>query len=76
MAKAMMGTMNYYEKLVHAMECSMAANPHAAMVMDMTNFEIVAKGSFKSLGKKIAESKLRTPRVVFQKPDEKAIRIL
>ena len=45
------GNMNYYEKLVKKINQSMAANPKAAMVMDMGSFEILAKGSsIKSLG--------------------------
>ena len=77
MAKAVTANMNYYETLIDKMERSMKANPRSAMVMDMTSFEIVAKGSnFKSLKKKLENGKPRTATVVFQKPNQKAAWIL
>jgi hypothetical protein len=71
------GNMNYYEKLVKKINQSMAANPKAAMVMDMGSFEILAKGSsIKSLGKKLSALNCSHQTVVFQKPSGKAAWIL
>jgi hypothetical protein len=69
--------MNYYEKLVRKMDQSMKAHPHSAMAMDMSNFQIVAKGgNMKSLQSKLSVSKRGTPVVVFQKPSQETPWIL
>lgn len=67
--------MNYYEKLVKKMSQSMKEHPRSAMVMDMNNFQVIAKShDFKSLSKKLPRPDKTT--VVFQKPDQKAAWIL
>lgn len=77
MAKAVNCNMNYYEKLVKRVNQSMNDHPHSAMVMDMTNFEIIAKSpNFKSLSKKMPEPTKGISMVVFQKPSQRAAWIL
>ena len=74
---AMNTTMNYYEKLVKKIDRSMKAHPRSAMVMDMKNFDIIAKGpNFKSLGKKMAGAQGDLSTIVFQKRNQKAAWIL
>lgn len=69
MAKAMNATMNYYERLVKKINQSMDAHPRSAMVMDMSNFEVVAKSNdFKSLCRKLPDTKSGGRFVIFQKP--------
>jgi predicted lactoylglutathione lyase len=78
MAKALNPSMNYYEKLVKKINQSMDAHPRSAMVMDMSNFEIIAKSTdFKSLCKKLPNSCKDGGRfVVFQKPSQNVTWIL
>ena len=77
MAKAIGGNMNYYEKLVKKMNQSMKAHPNSAMVMDMSSFAIIAKSTnFKSLSRKVPDSKDGSRSVIFQKPSEKVTWIL
>jgi len=69
--------MNYYEKLVKKMSQSMKEHPRSAMVMDMNNFQVIARSpDLKSLGKKISRAGKSGATVVFQKPNEKASWIL
>ena len=69
--------MNYYEKLVKMMDLSMKAHPQSALVMDMSNFRIIAKGrNFKSLSRKVQNSKDGIRSIIFQKPSEKVTWIL
>lgn len=68
--------MNYYEKLVKHLNQSMKKHPRSAMVMDMSNFQIVAKGvSLAAVSKKMSG---KTPgnTIIFQKPNQKASWIL
>ena len=68
--------MNYYEKLVARIGQSMQRNPKAAMVMDMSNFRIIAKArTMASLGKKLRGLPGEST-VVFQKRSQKAAWIL
>ena len=77
MAKAVIGAMNYYEKLVKKIDQSMRAHPRSAMVMDMGSFEIIAKSrNIKSLSKKLPRAAKGISTVVFQKPSEKAAWVL
>jgi hypothetical protein len=77
MGKAVNCNMNYYEKLVKRVNQSMNDHPHSAMVMDMGNFEIIAKSpNFKSLSKKMPETTKGISTVVFQKPSQTAAWIL
>jgi hypothetical protein len=70
-------TMNYYEKLVRNIDRSMKAHPRSAMVMNMNNFDIIARGpNFKSLGKKMAGAPGDISTIVFQKRNQKAAWIL
>jgi predicted lactoylglutathione lyase len=77
MAKAVVESMNYYEKLVAKINQSMKQHPRSAIVMDMSNFEIVAKSAdFESLNRKLQNSKGSARSVIFQKPSEKVTWIL
>jgi hypothetical protein len=69
--------MNYYEKLVKHIDRSMKAHPRSAMVMDMSSFDIIARGpNFKSLGEKAASTHAGVSTIVFQKRNQKAAWIL
>lgn len=77
MAKAMNPSMNYYEKLVKAMNQSMKQHPNSAMVMDMSDFSIIAKGTdFKALRRNMPNSKDGVRSIIFQKPSPKVTWIL
>jgi hypothetical protein len=77
MAKALGGNMNYYEKLVKKMNQSMKEHPHSAMVMDMSNFAIIAKGTnFTTVSRKLPDPKVGARSIIFQKPSEKVTWIL
>jgi hypothetical protein len=77
MAKAMNPSMNYYEKLVKAMNRSMKRHPHSAIVMDMSNFSIIAKGTdIKAVSRKMQNSKDGVRSIIFQKPSPKVTWIL
>ncbi len=68
--------MNYYEKLVKKVNQSMKKHPRSAMVMDMSSFQILAKGpSLAAVNKKMS-GKLSENTLVFQKPNQKAAWIL
>jgi hypothetical protein len=69
--------MNYYEKLIKEINKSMDRNPKSAMLMNMGNFKVIARGnSLKSLGKKISGKRFETNTVVFQRSNQKASWIL
>lgn len=77
MAKAINNTMNYYETLVKKINESMEEHPRSLMAIDMNSFEIIAKGSnFKSLCRKLPDSKAGARSVVFQKPSQSVTWIL
>jgi hypothetical protein len=77
MSQAIGASMNYYEKLVKKMNQSMKRHPHSAMVMDMSNFEIIAKGTnFNALKRKMPSSKDGVRSIIFQKPSPKVTWIL
>lgn len=77
MAKAVRPEMNYYEKLVKKMNQSMKEHPRSAMVMDMSSFEIIAKGTnIKALSRKMPNSKDGIRSILFQKPSPKVTWIL
>lgn len=77
MAKAMNPTMNYYERLVKKINQSMDAHPRSAIVMDMSNFEVVAKSNnFKTLCRKMPDAKTGSRFVIFQKPRQNVTWVL
>ena len=69
--------MTYYETLVDEINRSMKKNPRSAMIMDMGNFEIIAKApNLKSLSEKVPGLPKGTSTVIFQKRNQKAAWIL
>ncbi len=65
--------MNYYEKLVKHVSQSMKKHPRSAIVMDMSNFQILAKGSSLAVVNKKMSGKTSGNTIVFQIPPRQLI---
>ena len=77
MAKAIISNMNYYEILVKRINQSMNAHPRSAMLMDMSNFKVIARSNnLNGLSKKISSKMHGLNTIVFQKPNQRASWIL
>lgn len=69
--------MNYYEKLMDEISKSMVLHPKSAMVMDMSNFKVIARSNnLDGLSKKMSGKTHCVNTIVFQKPNRKASWIL
>ena len=76
MAKAIENGMTYYEKLVKKMNHSMAKNPRSAIVMNLSTFQVIAKGNDLDAVSKKMVGKTYDNTIVFQKPNQRASWIL